>query len=359
MTSALRPSAPRLAGLVPYDPKYLPAQTMLSANESPFAPERELGGLIAERVAEVNLNRYPDPLANRLRDQIAQANGLAREQVLIGNGGDELLFDLVLAWGGAERSVLECPPTFSAYRDYALITNTKVVDIARTADFAVDEEAVCARLGQGDIDFLVVTSPNNPSGNLTAMPTIERLLSATDALVLVDEAYCEFAGVSAVPLLARFENLVVLRTFSKAYRLAGLRVGYLLAHANVINELLKVRQPYSVDAVSQAIASCVFEHRAAFAESIALTVAQRGRVFGELERMAPVTAYPSDANYILFKVEGAAQIWEALYARGVLVRDFSRQPGLADCLRVSIGSPEENDRFLEALREILTERERP
>lgn len=350
--NSVRASAPQLAGLTPYDPKYLPAQAFLSANENPSDLEQEIRHEVRREIAQVHLNRYPDPLANDLRDMIAEANGLDRDQVLVGNGGDELLFDLALAWGGPGRTFLNMPPTFSVYENNARLTNTQVVDVPRRDDYAIDEEAVLARAAQGDVDYLIVTSPNNPTGELASEQFIERLLCATDALVMVDEAYFEFSRRTVRPMLAQHKNLVILRTFSKAFSLAGVRMGYVLGDAEVVREFVKVRQPYSVDAVSQAIARVVFRNRAKFERSIARIIDERARVLAALGEIDGVQPYPSDANYILFKMDGAGEAWERLYARGILVRDFSRAPRLEGCLRVSIGSPEENDAFLAALREI-------
>ncbi len=352
--NSVRASAPQLADITPYDPKYLPARAYLSANENPCNVETEVRNEIKREINKVAFNRYPDPLANELRDMIAEANGLDRDCVLVGNGGDELLFDMALAWGGPGRKFLNMPPTFSVYQNNAELTNTEVVDIPRRADYTIDEEAVLSRVARGDIDYVIVTSPNNPTGDLADERFILRLLDATDALVMVDEAYFEFSRGTVRPYLAQHKNLVILRTFSKAFSLAGVRVGYLLGNPEVIREFLKVRQPYSVDAVSQAIARVVFRNRAKFEHGIMQIVSERGRMFRELSQLPGVTAYPSNANYILFRAEGAGEVWQQLYDRGILVRDFSRAPMLQDCLRVSIGSPEENDEFLAALREILS-----
>ena len=358
----VRAAAPQLAGLVPYDPKYLPAEALLSANESPIDIPPAVREQVRAALARLELNRYPDPLANGLRDAIAAANGLRREQVLVGNGGDELLFDLALAWGGPGRAFLNLPPTFSVYAANARLTGTRVVDVARTDGYAIDEDAVLARVARGDIDFVVVTSPNNPTGACAPLGLIERLLQATDALVLVDEAYCEFAGTTALPLLEAHENLALLRTFSKAYALAGVRLGYVLAHEGVISELAKVRQPYSVDAVSQVIGRVVLENRAAFQPAIDAIVAERGRVTAALAAMDGVEPYPSDANWALFRLEGtggataaatAAAAWEYLYDQGVLVRDFSSAFMLEGCLRATIGTAAQNDALLAALGRFL------
>lgn len=354
--NSVRASAPQLAGMVPYDPKYLPADTLLSANENPTDVEEELRREIMREVRRVPLNRYPDPLANDLRDMIAEANGLDRDQILIGNGGDELLFNIALAWGGPGRMFLNLPPTFSVYAANARLTGTEVVDVPRREDYSIDEEAVLARAVQGDIDYLIVTSPNNPTGELASPEFVDRLLGATDALVMVDEAYFEFSRRTVRPLLDKHKNLVILRTFSKAFSLAGARLGYLLGDAEVIREFIKVRQPYSVDAVSQAIARVVYANRAKFEPGIQAIIDERARVLDGLSRIPGVTAYPSDANYILFRIKDAAAVWENLYERGVLVRDFSRTAHLEDCLRVTVGTREENDAFLAALKEVAIAR---
>ena len=346
--NSVRQSAPQLQGLVPYDPKYLPARAYLSANENPRDVETEIRQKIISAIRKVPLNRYPDPLANDLRDMIAEANGLDRDQVLLGNGGDELLFNIALAWGGPGRKFLNLPPTFSVYAANARLTGTEVIDVPRLADYSIDEETVLER-----VDYVIVASPNNPTGKLANEEFLAKLLDATDALVLVDEAYFEFSRTTMRPYLAMHKNLLILRTFSKAFSLAGVRMGYILGNAEVIREFLKVRQPYSVDAVSQAIAREVFSERQKFEHGIMAIISERDRVLEELGKVPGITVYPSDSNYILFKLEGADKVWEALYERGILVRDFSHAPMLENCLRVSVGTEEENDEFLAALREIV------
>ena len=353
----VRPAAPQLQGVEPYDPKYIPADVMISANENPSDVPLEIRREIEHAVRKVKLNRYPDPLANDLRDMIAEANGLDRDQVLVGNGGDELLFDMALAWGGPGRKFLNVPPTFSVYAYNARILNTEVVEVPRRDDYSIDVDAVCDRLAQGDIDYAIFCSPNNPTGNLLTGAEIDRILKASDALVMVDEAYFEFSRSTVRPSLTRHENLIILRTFSKAFSLAGVRMGYLLGSERVLREFKKVRLPYSVDAVSQAIARVVYANRAQFETGIEQIIEQRARVIDELGALEGVKVFPSSANYVLFRLPAdidAAQVWQRLLNAGVLVRDFSRTPSLENCLRVSIGSPEENTRFLTTLKGILT-----
>lgn len=347
-------SAEQLAKLEPYDPKYLPAQVMISANESPYDVPDFMRKEIAEALAALPFNRYPDPLANELRDMVADANGLIREQVIFGNGGDELLFNLSLAWGGAGRKMVNITPTFSVYAFNATLNNTEVVEIPRRKDLSIDEDAVVSRVAKGDISYVVITSPNNPTGTLASDAFIERVLNASNALVLVDEAYGEFPNHSVVPLLKNHENLLILRTFSKAYSFAGGRLGYFLGNASVIREFAKFRQPYSVNAISQTIGKVLYSHRDYFKEQAAQIMQEQKRVMAALREMPGIECvYPSDANFILIKVPNAGDVWQALYENGVLVRDFSRTPGIENCLRVSIGTPEENDLFLDALARVL------
>ncbi len=352
----LRPAAPQLADIEPYDPKYIPADVMISANENPLDVPFEIRREIERAIRKVPFNRYPDPLANDLRDLIAEANGLERNQVLMGNGGDELLFDIALAYGGPGRKFLNMPPTFSVYVNNAQLTNTEVVNVPRRRDFKVDEFAVVKRLELGDIDYTIVTSPNNPTGDIASSSFVKRLLNASDTLVVVDEAYFEFSRFTVRHLIEQFENLVVLRTFSKAFSLAGVRMGYVLGSEAALRELKKVRQPYSVDAVSQAIARVVYEHRAEFEPGIDTIIEQREHVIEGLGALPYTEVFPSQANYVLFRFDqrvDAADVWKKLYDASILVRDFSRAPGLANCLRVSIGTEEENDRFLKSLGAIL------
>lgn len=352
--SRVRPSQPALEGITPYDPKYIPAEIYLSANENPQTLPAVVMDEVHAELTRATLNRYPDPLANELRDLIAADYGLARDNVLVGNAGDELLFDLALAWGGPNRTLLNCPPTFSVYGANAHLTGTRIVDVPRKADFSLDEEAVIARAAQGDVDMVVITTPNNPTGNTDSLEFIERLLESTDALVLVDEAYGEFGGTPSTPLLETHENLVILHTFSKAYSAAGVRLGYVLAQPSVIQELLKVRQPYSVDSISQIVGRAIMHHKEAFTERVEAIIAERERMMVRLAEISGITVYPSQANFLLVRIPGADAVWQGLYDRGILVRDFSHAPGLENCLRITIGLKDENDAVLAALEELLS-----
>ncbi len=355
--NSFREPRPGLDGLVPYEAKEVRADVNLASNEHPLNLPSEIIARLSARLSEFRFNRYPDPTASDLRALIAEANGLETANVLVGNGGDELIFNILLAWGGPGRAMLDCPPTFAMYGIDAATTGTECIRVPRLADFSLDEPAVLSRVAEGDIDIVMIANPNNPTGNLVDESFLIELLNATDAIVLVDEAYFEFSRHTMRPHMLRHPNLVLLRTFSKAFSLAGLRVGYLLAHADVVTELMKVRQPYSINAFSQWVAGQVFRERVAFEQSISEIIRGRDTLAHGLDLMHDVKVFGSEANFVLFRVEHASAVWrDLLHNHSVLVRDFSRAPGLEDCMRVTVGTPEENQRFLDALDEILTSR---
>ena len=354
---SIRDPRPELDGLVPYDAQDVEAEVMLAANEHPSNLPGEVVEWLSSRLSRFDFNRYPDPLATDLRELIAEANGLDKSNIMIGNGGDELIFDILMAWGGPGRVLLDTPPTFAMYAIDAEATGTTLVSIPRKEDFSVDCEAVLARLEQGDVDVVMIANPNNPTGNLVPETHLIDILNATDALVLVDEAYFEFSRHTMRPHMERHPNLVILRTFSKAFSLAGLRVGYLLGNADVVRELTKVRQPYSVDAFSQWVATKVFRERVVFQSSIREIMRNRDVLVHGLAQMEGIEVFPTEANFVLFRVEHAAAFWrDLLHGHSILIRDLSRTPGLQDCLRVTVGNEKENERFLKAARSVLTAR---
>lgn len=351
----VRPPRAALADLVGYEATDVRADVVLSANENPHNLPGELLDRLADRVrGDIQFNRYPDPLSGHLRSLIAEANGLEAGNVLVGNGGDEIILDLLLAWGGAGRTIANMPPTFAMYGIDARITGTDLVEIPRTADFQVDADALLAEAGSGRADIIVVSNPNNPTGTMTPEQLLIDVLNATDALVLVDEAYFEFSRTTMRPHMSRHANLAILRTFSKAFSFAGLRAGYLLAHEDVISELTKVRQPYSVNRFTQVAAALAFRDRMVFEAGVRDTMRTRDRLVHGLGAMPDIEVFPSEANFVLFRVEHASAVWrDLLHDHSILVRDFSRTPGLADCLRVTVGTDDEIDRFLGAMDEIM------
>lgn len=354
---ARRRMQPAFAGLEPYDPLFTPVDVLLSANENPRDIPEAVRERAMEAIAAIPFNRYPDPMSNRLRQAIAEWRGVDAGSVVVGNGGDELLFNLMLAFGGPGRTLVNTPPAFSEYALQAQLTGTAVVDVWRRDDFSLDEEAVLEAARKAAL--VVLTSPNNPTGDLVDPAFVARLAEETDALVVVDEAYGEFAGdeASCIPLVEGHSNVVVLRTLSKAYALAGLRCGYVIASPDVVAGLSAVRQPYSVNVCTQAAAEVVVEMRDAFDEGIQALRAERDRMHARLSEFASagrMEVWKSSANFLFVRIPGAAGVFERLRdEHSILVRNFTGAPGCADCLRLTVVTAEENDRLVEALDELI------
>ncbi len=350
---------PYLAGIEPYDPNFTPTRINLSANENTYPLPAGVREKIDAALAQTPLNRYPDPMSNELRDELAAWHGVARENICVGNGGDELLYNFLLAFGGQGRTLLNCPPCFSEYAFFASLAQTEVVDVWRNPEtYLLDEEAVLAAAPQANM--VIVTSPNNPTGDVLSLEFIERLCAACPGIVMVDEAYSEFAqmGASSIALLERCPNLVILHTLSKAFGEAGIRCGYVIAAPDIIEVFAAIRQIYSVNVLTQAAALAAVRARAEFRPVVDQVCLERDRMLAELPRIAGgrIRVWPSEGNFVLARIEGASRIRERLRdEHSILVRDFSCAPGLADCLRITIGTPDENNAVLAALAALLEE----
>ena len=348
---------PHLRTLEPYDPNFTPTRVNLSANENTYDVPASARALIDEALAATPTNRYPDPMSNDLRDELAAWHGVSRENVIVGNGGDELLYIFLLAFGGPGRTLVNVPPTFSEYAFFASLTQTGVRDVWRDPETLLPraDELVAAA---GEASLVILTSPNNPTGDVAALELVARGCDACPGLVMVDEAYGEFAGpaTSAEALLSEHDNLLVLHTLSKAFALAGARCGYVIAAPDVIAALAAVRQIYSVNVLTQAAALAAVRARAEFDPTVEKIVSERSRLHELLARVEGVRVWPSEGNFVLARMAGASRVRERLCdERSILVRDFSYAPGLADCLRITVGTPEENDAVIEALSEIVPE----
>ena len=341
---------PELRSLRAYQAEEAEGLIKLDANENPCAPPAGLMARIGALAAALELNRYPDPTAGSLRRVIADRCGWAREGILLGNGSDDLILLLLAACGGEGATLLVPTPTFSMYRHIALSLGWRVEEVPLTPSFELDEPELLKRAFLCAPRLSVFASPNNPTGNLFDRGIIERYLRAAPGIVVIDEAYHDFAAESVVDLLAGHRNLVVLQTLSKI-GLAALRLGILLADAQVVAELNKVRLPYNVGSFSQVAAQTVLENPVFLEGQIRMILAERERLAAALSRLPGVTTFPSDSNFILLRTGRPSQeVFEALRRRGVLVRDLGGSPGmLHGCLRVTVGMKAENDSFLEAM----------
>ncbi len=345
---------PGIGALRAYEAESAAGLVKLDANENPYPPPAELRAHIAEAASGLDLNRYPDPDATRLRALLAARSGRPAEGILLGNGSDELIVLLLAACGAEGARLLVPAPTFSMYRHIALTMGWGVEEVPLTETFALDEEALLRRAASAPPRLSIFASPNNPTGNRFDLGVMERYLSAVSGLVVIDEAYHDFAGASVARLLDRHANLVVLQTLSKI-GLAALRLGILLASPELTRELGKVRLPYNVGSFPQAAACAVLERPGFLQEQVHGILAERARLAGALSGLRGVTVFPSEANFLLFRTAGpSGEIFQGLRTRGVLIRDLGGRPGpLSGCLRVTIGTVVENDAFLRALSDLL------
>ncbi len=322
----------------------------LNVNESPFPPPAGWVKDLRDALASLAYERYPDRGASELRGALAELHGVRADQVFCANGSNEVLQTLLLAYGGPERSVAVFEPTYALHSLIARHTGTAVAVGSRGEDFMLDLDAVAAT--PADITF--VCSPNNPTGRAEPREVVEKVLELAPGLVVVDEAYGQFSPWSALSLVGDDSGVVVVRTFSKTWAMAAVRLGYLVGPTSLVAELDRLVLPYHLSALTQAAGRLALDYRNEMEARVATIVEERGRVAAALAAL-PVEAWPSDANFILFRPrsrEGAA-VWKALVERDVLVRDCTSWPGLDGCLRVTIGTPAENSAFLAALEEAL------
>jgi histidinol-phosphate aminotransferase len=338
----------------PYAVPVTLAPVELDSNENPWnLPDEILREALAE-IGGIDFNRYPEIGGGRLKAGLAEGYGLKPGNVTVGNGSNEVILNLLQAFGGPGRKAMLFEPTYSMHDVLCRIASTEIVSVPLGKDYVFDGDAANKTIMAGKPDIVFLTSPNNPTGNLIPNNEIERVCRSGDFLVVVDEAYGEFSGETCRPLIPEYKNLVVVKTFSKAFRLAAARVGYALADFGLINGLEKVKLPYNLNGLSLAAAALVWQKKDVILSKVAVIVAERERLLLSLDELEGNVPFPSRANFILFRTErNADEVFQRLLDKGVQIRNFSSKPRLENCLRVTVGAPEENDAFLEALKESL------
>ena len=349
-----------LVALEGYHSPQLDVDVRLNTNESPYPPPREFVDSWLGALAEVPLHRYPDRGARQLREGLATHHGQCIDRVFCANGSNEVLQTLLLTYGGAGRRALVFEPTYALHSHIARITGTQTVTGERTDDFTVSPTEAGLLIAAERPAVVFLCSPNNPTGTVESRATVEALLGAVvdhgPGLLVVDEAYGEFADWSALELVADDLPLVVVRTYSKVWSMAAMRLGFCVAPPAIVGELEKVVLPYHLSSATQLAGTSALGFDTAMRERVAALVAERRRLAAALARLPGLTVYPSGANFVLVRPAGDGHaVWERLVERGVLVRDFSRWPRLEGCLRITVGTVEENDAALDALREVLEE----
>lgn len=349
---------PDIAVMAGYHSPQVAVDVRLNTNESPLPPPPAFLAAVAAAVGETAWHRYPDRQATALRGRLAELHGVAPEQIFVANGSNEVLQTLSLTYGGPGRAIAVFEPTYAMHSQIGRVCGATVVSGGRAADLSLDLAEVRRVVAEAAPAITYLCSPNNPTGMVESAETVGEVLdlvAAVPGLLVVDEAYGQFAPWSALELVGDDVPLVVTRTYSKTWSMAAARLGYLIGPSWVVAELEKVVLPYHLDALKQAAGRIALDFVADMEQRVSLLTEERGRLDAAL-RDLPCEVWPSAANFILFRPteRDADAVWQGLVDRSVLVRNCSGWPGLAGCLRVTVGTRDEDDRFLTALREVLS-----
>jgi len=331
----------------------------LDAMENPYPIPLALREEIAATVANAAINRYPDPNPAALKEKICSLLGLPQGMgVLLGNGSDELIQLLALALNKTGATLLSVEPSFVMYRMIAIFTGMRYVGVplstnSGAADFSLDMPATLAAIEREQPALVFLAYPNNPTGNLFSGHDVRQIIEASPGLVVVDEAYYAFASDSFIPHLAHYPNLLVMRTFSKL-GMAGLRLGFLAGSTAWLEQLEKLRLPYNIGVLTQLVAGKLLDHHEVLLQQAEQIKSDRAELHRQLGEVPGVQVYTSEANFLLFRAANATEVFSGLKQRGVLIKNLDGgHPMLKDCLRVTVGTPDENARFIAALRETI------
>ena len=331
-----------VAKLKAYSAKEIPCKIKLDANESPYGFSKSL-----EAAGEISTNRYPDPEAKTLKKLIAQNIGFKPEHILQGNGSDELIYYLIATFGGP---VLYPVPTFSMYGIISQVLGEKKIEIPLDKEFDLDIDKILSTIRKERPKLIFLSSPNNPTGNCFSAEKILKIIEASRGIVVVDEAYQPFSSEKGfLPLLKDYRNLVIMRTLSKI-GLAALRFGFMIADEEIIKEVNKVRLPFNVNSLSQAVAEEALKNKSQLNSFIKKITSEREKLFEGMEGIKGIKPFPSEANFILFQIKNPDRVYKALLKKGILVRNLTDV--IKGCLRVTVGRPEENTAFLKAIKSI-------
>ncbi|HLP98553.1 MAG TPA: histidinol-phosphate transaminase [Sideroxyarcus sp.] len=347
---------PEVLGLHAYHVPPASGMVKLDAMENPYLLPQNLRDEIAQLVADAAINRYPDAGAQQLKDDIRKVTKLpAGMDVLLGNGSDEIIQLLAMAVAKPGAVLLSVEPSFVMYKMISTFVGMKYVGVPLKQDFSLDLPATLAAIERERPALVFLAYPNNPTGNLFDAEAVKLIIEAAPGLVVVDEAYYAFARDSFIPHLSCYSNLLVMRTFSKL-GMAGLRLGFLAGPAAWLGQLEKLRLPYNVGVLPQLVAAKLLEHHDVLLAQAASIKQERGKLAAALDAIGGVQTYPSEANFILFRVAKATQVFDGLKQRGVLIKNLNGgHPALADCLRVTVGTPDEDARFIAALQDTINQ----
>jgi len=345
-----------LKNLKPYDPHEIPYKVKLNANENPYGLPEEIIEEIIEKAKDLKFSLYPNANSAKLSEAVSSSLGFNTDNIVIGNGSDELINYLVNAFSEKDRGIISPIPSFAMYKIYSSINNSNFIEIPLTQEnFTLDEEKLLEEAKKTSSSLVFLAYPNSPTGNYFAEDKIIKILEESDCLVVVHEAYYEFGGKTFLPLISHYDNLVILRTFSKAYSLAGLRVGYLLSNHNVVREIRKVKSPFNVNSFSQLAACIVFKYRSVLQDIVNKIIEEREELVQKINLIPPFKAHPTRTNFIFTEVgrrDDLELTYNCLLQRGILVQTVyeSNFSISRHFLRIAVGTEEENNILIEGLK---------
>jgi len=345
-----------LKGLKPYDPHEVPYKVKLNANENPYGLPEEIVEEILRKAKNLEYSRYPNANSVKLSEAVSTFWGLTRDNIIIGNGSDELIDYLIKAFSEKRKRVITTAPSFAMYKIYSIINGSIFVQIPLGQNnFSLNEDKILEEAKKENSSIVFIAYPNAPTGNYFAEDKIIKIIEESGCLVVVDEAYYEFGKKTFVPLISRYDNLVILRTFSKAYSIASLRVGYLLSNPEIINEIRRVKSPFNVNTFSQLAAQVVFENKEVLKDNIEKIIRERERLTDRINKLSPFETHHSQTNFVLVEVgskEDTDLVFNNLLKQGILVQTVS-DPIFSSSryfLRVTVGNKEENDILIDGLK---------
>lgn len=358
MSDCLDKIKPQVRALRAYSLTPEVGRIKINQNENPFDASERIKAETLRRMSARAWSRYPDFVPVSLHEKLANFTGWCADGIVAGNGSNELIQALLMVTIQAGKRVLICEPTFALYRQVTTILGGEIISVPLNDELSFDVDAIIKTVDEKQPDVTIICSPNNPTGCVLEDADLIRLLDVTRGLVVVDEAYCDFARHTVALLLQSYKNLAVFRTFSKAMALAALRVGYLLAAPELAREVSKAVLPYNLNAFSQTAAEVALEmYETELRPTVETIIRERDKLFIELQKIEGLQLVPSRANFFVVKTRiEPKRVFKELLARGILVRDVSAYPMLKDYFRLSVGAPAENELLLAALREIFVNR---
>ncbi len=330
-----------------------PHEIKLNQNESPLELPPAVRRRILDRMAQADWNRYPPYPPDGIRKKLARRLKLSAEQILFGHGSNELVLSAALATLRRNSRVVIPHPSFVVFERVSRISEAKVTSVPLARDLSYDVNAIVQAAAHSDTKLVFLASPNNPTGTVLAPEEVEEIATATPGLVFLDEAYYEFTKRTHRPLIDRLDNLVISRTFSKAYAMASMRLGFVMGSESSIANLEAATLPFNIDQFAQVAAEELLDHSKLIRDGARTLCLERERLSRSLGKIKGVAVVPSQANFILVRTPPDRDVWKRLVDRGILVRDVSNSGPLANCLRITVGTVAENDAVIAALRDIL------